>query len=320
MGERIEALAGTIARTQPVGPIPLRLVTVLVFQSGLPGRNARPFLRLAPSTFYAQLRPATWVVDLASGKLLTPRSLSNPGAEMIRVALAQVGEAPPDAESVALLQRRQRERMDAYYRLMRSRRPVVTYCLIAINVSIFLLMYRGGSEISGSTLVKYGALVPTLVQDGEWWRLFTAIFLHASIPHILFNMTSLFAIGVLAERLYGSLKYLAIYLGSGLIGSLTSFGYAVVTGTNLSDPHVGASGAIFGIAGALLTIRFQRSEVIPQRVRTQISGWLIALVGINLAIAFVTPYVDNSAHVGGLIGGIILSFVFPLVREPEQVS
>jgi rhomboid protease GluP len=197
---------------------------------------------------------------------------------------------------------------------------VVSILLIAVNVTIFLLVYRGGSEVSGKVLVDSGALVPSLVQGGEWWRLFTAIFLHASIPHILFNMTSLFAIGVLAERLYGSLKFLAIYLGSGLIGSLVSFGYAVVSGTSLSDPHVGASGAIFGIAGALLTIRFQRSEVIPQRVRAQISGWLIALVGINLAISFVTPYVDNSAHIGGLIGGIALSFVFPLVRETRQVG
>jgi rhomboid protease GluP len=223
-------------------------------------------------------------------------------------------------ESVASLQRQHEERLQAFYRLMRERRPLVTAILITVNAAIFLSMYRGGSETSAKELVDYGALVPSLVQHGEWWRLFTAIFLHASIAHILFNMTSLFAVGTLCERLYGSAKFLAIYLGSGLAGSLVSFGYAVLTGSDLYSPHVGASGAIFGIAGALLTLRFQRSEVIPRRIRDQISGWLIALVGINLAISFVTPYVDNSAHIGGLLGGIALSFVFPLVREPTQVG
>jgi rhomboid protease GluP len=309
-----------VARTQVTGPIGLRLVAVIVFADGLPRGSARAYARLAPKTFYAQLRPATWVVDLAAGHVIGPRRWRADGADALRTALAERDTEPMGIESVAALQRQHEERLQAFYRLMRGRQPVVTSLLIAVNVAIFLLVYRGGTEVSPNGLVDYGALVPRMVQNGEWWRLFTAIFLHASIPHILFNMTSLFAIGVLAERLYGSLKFLVIYLGAGLAGSLVSFGYDVLTGTDLLTPHVGASGAIFGIAGALLTIRFQRSDVIPRRIREQISGWLIALVGINLAISFVTPYIDNSAHIGGLLGGIALSFVFPLVREPTQVG
>jgi rhomboid protease GluP len=260
------------------------------------------------------------VVDLAAGQLIGASRWRSDGGDVLRAALAERGAAPMGVESVAALQRQHEERLQAFYRLMRGRQPVVTFLLIAVNVAIFLLDYRGGTEVSPNALVDYGALVPRMVQNGQWWRLFTDIFLHASIPHILFNMTSLFAIGVLAERLYGSIKFLAIYLGAGLAGSLVSFGYDVLTGKDLLTPHVGASGAIFGVAGALLTIRFQRSEVIPLRVRQQISGWLVALVGINLAISFVTPYIDNSAHIGGLLGGIALSFLFPLVREPTQVG
>jgi membrane associated rhomboid family serine protease len=320
LAARIEGLAKAVARTQATGPLALRLVAVVVFSYGFPGGRARSYTGLSPATYYSQLRPSTWVVDLQSGQVVGGRRWRNGDTEILRETLADGGRTVLGPENVADLQRQHDERLQAFYRLMRGRRPVVTFALIAINAAIFLLMYRGGSEISAKELVDYGALVPRLVENGQWWRLFTAIFLHASIAHILFNMTSLFAVGTLCERLYGSGKFLAIYLGSGLAGSLVSFGYAVATGSDLYSPHVGASGAIFGIAGALLTVRFQRSDVIPRQVRDQISGWLIALVGINLAISFVTPYVDNSAHLGGLIGGIVLSFVFPLVREPTQVG
>lgn len=320
IADRIEGLAASVARTQVSGPLALRLNAVVVFARGLPAIGARRFTNLAPATYYAQLRPATWVVDLPVGQVLPARRWRSGGTEVLREALTTRDEAPLDAESIAALQQQHEERLQAFYRLMRGRQPIATYVLILINTIVFLLMFRGGSDIPANSLVTYGALVPHLVQHGEWWRLFTAIFLHAGIAHILFNMTSLFAVGVLAERLYGTVKYLAIYLGSGLAGSLVSFGYAVATGSDLLSPHVGASGAIFGIAGALLTIRFQRSEVIPRRVRDQISGWLIGLVGINLVISFVTPYVDNSAHIGGLVGGIVLSFLLPLVREAAQVG
>jgi rhomboid protease GluP len=83
----------------------------------------------------------------------------------------------------------------------------------------------------------------------------------------------------------------------------------------MSTPHVGASGAIFGIAGALMTLRFQRSDVIPLSVRQRISSSMLMLVVINLIVLAFTPNIDNAAHIGGLAGGMALSFVFPLVRS-----
>jgi membrane associated rhomboid family serine protease len=321
LAERIEQLAGGIVRSGQIAGAPgLRLIAVLVFERGIPGGRARPYTHLSPATYYAQLRPSTWVVDLQEHRVIAARRWDSEGMDVLRQALTGGVSAEVDEASVATLQRQHEERLRAFYQLMRGRQPWVTWSLIAVNVALFLLVFRGGTEVGPDTLNNFGALTPSLVEHGEWWRLFTAIFLHASVAHILFNMTSLFAIGVLAERLYGSLKFLAIYLGSGLIGSFVSFAYAAINGSDLANPHVGASGAIFGIAGALLTIRFQRTEVIPRRVRDQISGWLFALIAINLGISFVTPFVDNSAHLGGLIGGALLSFVFPLVRDVSKVG
>ena len=173
--------------------------------------------------------------------------------------------------------------------------------------------------MADGTVREWGAQSPSLIQHGQWWRLITEMFLHASLTHIVFNMASLLAIGTLAERLYGSAKFLAIYLGAGLIGSVVSFSFAVAQG-HLSILGVGASGAIFGVAGALLTVRFQQSEVIPAALRRRVSSSMAPLVLISLFLAAVTPYVDNSAHLGGLFGGMILSFTFPLVKTAPAMT
>jgi rhomboid protease GluP len=221
-------------------------------------------------------------------------------------------------------------RTNQFYDLMRGRQPFVTYSLVLINVAIFVVMigFSGsnalstvlhGGPVADGTVRDWGAQSPTLIEHGQWWRLFSELFLHASLTHIVFNMASLLAIGTLAERLYGSAKFLAIYLGAGLIGSAVSFAFAVAQG-NLSILGVGASGAIFGVAGSLLTVRFQHSDVIPAALRRRVSSSMAPLVLISLFLAAVTPYVDNSAHIGGLIGGLGLSFVFPLVKTARAVA
>jgi rhomboid protease GluP len=146
------------------------------------------------------------------------------------------------------------------------------------------------------------------------------MFLHANVQHILFNMTSLLAVGTLAERFYGSVRFLAIYLGAGLIGAMTSVVYFTLIGQP-DAVGVGASGAIFGVAGALVTLRFQRSEVIPQRVRERVTSSMIPLVLISLPLSYIlAPNVDNSAHIGGLLGGILLSFIFPVTSTVPSKS
>jgi rhomboid protease GluP len=230
-----------------------------------------------------------------------------------------VGDRLVGAPEVGALREQVGRQNRAFYDLMGGRRPIATYVLIAINVVIFvaLTVYAGSPTGAGygHALDTFGDSSAYLVEHGQWWRLFTAMFLHGSFEHVLLNMISLLYLGVIAERLYGSVKFIAIYVGSGLAGSVASVLFNALYG----DPHVasvGASGAIFGIAGALLTLRFQHSDVIPRSVRDRISSSILPIVLINLVFSrFLAAYIDNSAHVGGLLGGIVLSFVFPLSRE-----
>jgi rhomboid protease GluP len=303
----------------------MRLVTVAAFQEGLDQASGRSISRLAPSTYYSGLKPSTWAVDLSSGRVYTPGLLRSPdGSDIIRQAagVAAGAKLPPPAE-VEEARQRQSERLGAFFSLVQGRRPLVTYTLISLNVLIFILLYLNGGAGGGeseSVLVNNGALVPRLVEDGQWWRLFTVMFLHASVQHILFNMTSLLAVGTLAERFYGSARFLAIYLGSGLIGALVSVVYFTLIGQP-DAVGVGASGAIFGVAGALVTLRFQRSEVIPQRLRERVTSSMVPLVLISLPLSYLlAPNVDNSAHVGGLLGGMLLSIIFPVTRSVPSRS
>jgi membrane associated rhomboid family serine protease len=318
--ERVDALARTLADRGILTGSPLRLITIAAFQDGLDQSAGRSVSRLAPSTYYTGLKPSTWAVDLHSGRVYTPGLLGSPdGSEIIRrSATATPGAAILMPDEVEAARRQHSERTGAFFSLVQGRRPVVTYALIAVNVLIFALLYRNGGtggSVSENVLLTSGALVPRLVEDGEWWRPFTVMFLHANVQHILFNMTSLLAVGTLAERFYGSVRFLAIYTGAGLIGALTSVVYFTLTGQP-DAVGVGASGAIFGIAGALVTLRFQRSDVIPRRLRERVTASMIPLVLVSLPLSYIlTPNVDNSAHIGGLLGGMLLSVVFPVTSS-----
>jgi membrane associated rhomboid family serine protease len=313
--DRLDSLAEGVARAGVLRGLPVNLVAVAVAPHGADGRTRRTVTRAAPRTFYSGLRPIPILVDLATSAVSGGRLRRGPEREVLQAALDPARDGVVlDADGVSQLQRESARRTQAFYALMQGRQPIVTYALIAINVALYLLLYTRGGPDNENALRDMGALSPALVEQGQWWRLCTSMFLHASVAHILFNMTSLFAVGTLAERLYGHTRFLAIYLGSGLIGSLTSFIYAVVSG-NTNVLGVGASGAIFGVAGALVTVRFQSSDVIPQRLRERISTSIFPLVILSLVVAFLTPHVDNSAHIGGLMGGMALSFLFPLTRS-----
>lgn len=318
MQERLDRLVTGLSQSGALHAAPLRLVSLVVLPEGATEREKGTLARLAPSLFVNGLRPVTWIVDLVSNQVAAGRRTGNPTELAVIRAAASKSAETMDAAQGEVLRLQHSERMNAFHGLMRGRQPWVTYALVALNSAIFLLTYLGGSAVSGETsaarLIAFGALVPQLVLDGQWWRLFTAVFLHASIQHILFNMTSLLAVGTLAERLYGSAKFIGIYLGAGLIGSVVSLAFAGMSGT-LDVPGVGASGAIFGVAGALVTVRFQSSEIIPRVLRDRVSNTMIPLIGISLIFAYLTPYVDNAAHVGGLLGGMLLSFLFPLTRS-----
>lgn len=182
----------------------------------------------------------------------------------------------------------------------------LTYTLIAINVIVYLfsaLYSHSIVDMNLETLVHMGALFgPYTVQQGEWWRLFTAMFLHGGMTHILMNMFSLYIVGRGAEMYFDIKSYLSIYLFSGLIGGLASLSI------HPESVGVGASGAIFGVFGALAGFFLAHREQIHTHTKAFMKDFAI-IIGINLFIGFSIPAVDVSAHVGGLFVGMLGGFL-----------
>lgn len=175
--------------------------------------------------------------------------------------------------------------------LFKPKKPVVTYTLIAINVIIFAI----GIVLNLSdTLINLFANYGPLVVSGEYYRLFTSMFLHANIVHLLFNMYALYLLGSQAEGFFGKVKFLLIYILSGISGSLLSILL------NQGIASVGASGAIFGILGALLYFGYHYRVYLGNTLIREI----VPIILINLAFGFMMNGIDNFAHIGGLVGGI----------------
>lgn len=186
-----------------------------------------------------------------------------------------------------------------------TNRAPVTYTLIAINVLIYLIGASQGGGLSdpGSSIARPGSLYNRMVLFGPyvphgngWYRLVTAMFLHENLLHIGFNMYALWAIGRVVEQYLGTVRYIGLYFVSGLAGS---------AGALLQTPHepvLGASGAIFGILGAMMVLEWQ--------VTGSLAGQAMALVVINLVLSFVIPGISWGGHVGGLIGGILVMLAY----------
>jgi membrane associated rhomboid family serine protease len=186
-----------------------------------------------------------------------------------------------------------------------SRPDVVTMTLIGINVAVFLATtFTGMNLFSGngnSTLFNHLALIPPAVAHGDWYRLFTAAFLHFEIFHIGFNMWALYVLGPPLEALLGRLRYLTLYLLSGLGGSILSLALGP-----LNETAAGASGAIFGLFGALYVL---------SRHRNLATGNIVVLIIANLLFTFAIPNIDWRGHVGGLITGTVVAVIFALAPQ-----
>jgi membrane associated rhomboid family serine protease len=179
---------------------------------------------------------------------------------------------------------------------------LVTKALIAINVAIYLVTAVQGHGLNspGGTLWDKMILYGPFVKHGDWWRLITAAFLHASIIHIAFNMLALWWIGAPVENYLGRARYVGLYLVAGLAGSAG----ALVASPGI--PVVGASGAIFGILGAMLILEWQATG--------RLGGNAMTLIVLNLVIGFAFNgaggNISIGGHVGGLIGGILATLAY----------
>lgn len=185
-------------------------------------------------------------------------------------------------------------------------KPRLTYLFIFINLAMFAwLEYQGGST-NTLTLIQYGAKYNPAILDGEWWRILSSMFLHIGFIHIAMNMLALYYLGTPVERMYGSLRFFFIYFVSGISGGIASFALS-------SSVAAGASGAIYGLFGALLFFGVVYKKLFFQTMGTNLL-WIIAL---NIMMSFSIPQIDMGAHIGGLIGGFLASAIvhFPKKRN-----
>ncbi len=183
--------------------------------------------------------------------------------------------------------------------VFKDKGPYITYFLIVVNVLLYVLPILLGyySEIFNK-FCMYGPSV----RIGEYYRLVTGAFLHANIMHLIFNMYALYVIGSQIENYLGRIKYIVIYLFSAVMGSLFSMIFNGVT-PEVAVPSVGATGAIFGLMGALLYFGYHYRVYLGTVLKNQ----LIPIILLNLALGFLIRDVDNFAHIGGLIEGIMVT-------------
>jgi rhomboid protease GluP len=182
----------------------------------------------------------------------------------------------------------------------------ITYALIAINVAIFGIMLLFGVHWQSPgmhDLIKWGADYGQYTTNGQPWRLFTACFLHIGVFHLFFNMWALFAIGPLMERLLGNIGFLLVYIASGFAGSILSIQW------NPMVVSAGASGAIFGIFGAMLGFLVLHYHSMPKPLYRHLWKSGLAFLAFNLVFGSVIPGIDMAGHIGGAIAGFFAGMI-----------
>jgi rhomboid protease GluP len=215
--------------------------------------------------------------------------------------------APPPAPERAGVQRAPVQR--AVPQRAPARRARVVIALLAINVVMYvvtiLLSQRiGGPDPFSTALYVLGAKENAAIDAGQWWRLLTPMVLHGNLMHLLFNSYALYILGTDVEYVFGARRFLAIYLLAGLGGSMASYLF------NPQSLSVGASGAIFGLLGALAARIFAARRVLGREALKMQLGQIASLVAINLVFGFLPgTNIDNSAHIGGLIVGTLCGLV-----------
>lgn len=195
-----------------------------------------------------------------------------------------------------------------------SRFPATSTILVAIFIMFGVELMTGipfahVTDAAIPKLVALGMITPTTIANGEYWRLFMAMFLHIGILHIMLNAWALYELGAVFEIMFGSRRFIVTYFVSGLIASFTS---AYIT----AGFSAGASGAIFGILGALI-VAIRRSpkwrhQAWTKSLTAQLIGWAI----LNIFIGFSFPGIDNAAHMGGFVSGLALGFLPHAVPPP----
>lgn len=192
-------------------------------------------------------------------------------------------------------------------KIFTPKKPIFTKIIIAINVLVFLfaLLFNGSSFLINNFSV-YGPLI----RHGEIYRLLTGTFVHIDFFHLLFNMYSLYVIGSQIEGFFGRTKFLIIYFLSAIMASL----FSILLNSNVAS--IGASGAIFGLLGAMLYFGYYYRVYLGNTLTSQI----VPIILINLLMGFLLSGIDNFAHIGGLVGGIVTTMALGIDEKSDKNS
>ena len=184
-----------------------------------------------------------------------------------------------------------------------ARKPFVTWSLIAANTVMWLAMEGAGGSDDTDVLLDFGAMYGPFIANGDYWRLFSGMFLHVGLVHLLFNNIGLLIFGRMVEQVFGHGRFAIIYVTAGLAGGVASYLF------NSIAVAAGASGAVFGVLGALAGFFLVRRDILGELGRQNLSG-LLVIAAINLFFGFTTPRIDNWAHIGGLVAGFGMGVAF----------
>lgn len=190
-------------------------------------------------------------------------------------------------------------RRPAFYRQL----PPLTSVLLLVNVAWFVVLEGAGGSTDATVLALFGAKVGGLIDAGEWWRVVSSAFLHIGAAHLFINGWALWMLGAFVERAYGVRATLAIYAGAAVSGGLLSYS---------QSPHIsaGASGAVMGLMGVSLLYAYRNRYRLAPRAQRTFWLWLLPFFVLSLALSFALPLIDAWAHLGGLVGGVLVALAF----------
>jgi rhomboid protease GluP len=253
----------------------------------------------------AEARAHGETLGLVVTNVIPCRPEQNPAVIAAR-ALSPVVVRQPVAKS-ALAAKENKEALDTFTQTLESVTPTtyVTYALIAVNILVFAAMVISGVSPSSpktDELLNWGSEFGVYTVNGQWWRLFTAMFVHIGLMHLVFNMIAFAYAGRTVERMYGNVGFLVLYIVSGLGGGILAM---------YLDPmqiHAGASGAIFGVYGALLAMLLRERDTIPPQILAKLKRFVLVFISYNLIYSF-NPRISMAAHIGGLITGFVCGLI-----------
>lgn len=214
-----------------------------------------------------------------------------------------------------------------FLRAVLSRPATFTFVFLIANIFVFLLMTLSGGSENFAVLRAFGAKYNSLINQGEWWRFVTPVFIHIGPIHLLVNMYGLFMLGPYVEKLYGSARFVCLWVLTGVAGVAASYlaasyqmhegilGYFLFRGGD--GPSAGASGALFGLIGVLFVFGIKFRHELPDGFKRAFGTGMLPTILLNIFIGFAVPMIDNAAHLGGLVAGAVLA-LFVGYKRPHQ--